>query len=69
MVITAAHCLLIARTNSWVKPDDVHFVPPAENMGHSIAESFMTSPDFNAHLRLARLVTRREHLVGEFRRT
>lgn len=49
-VITAAHCLLVARTNRWVKPDDVHFVagliPPAGNMGHSIAGSFMVSPDF-----------------------
>jgi protease YdgD len=54
IVITAAHCLLIARTNSWVKPDDVHFVagliPPAGNMGHSIAESFIVSPDFKCTL-------------------
>jgi protease YdgD len=50
LVITAAHCLLVARANSWVKPDDIHFVagltPPAGNMGHSIAESFIASPDF-----------------------
>ena len=36
-VITAAHCLLVARTNSWVKPDDVHFVagliPPSRKYG------------------------------------
>jgi protease YdgD len=54
IVITAAHCLLIARTNSWVKPDDVHFVagliPPAGNMGHSIAASFIASPDFKCTL-------------------
>jgi protease YdgD len=50
IVITAAHCLLVARTNSWVKPDDIHFVvgliPPAGNLGYSIAASFITSPDF-----------------------
>jgi protease YdgD len=54
IVITAAHCLLVARTNSWVKPDDVHFVagliPPAGYMGHSIAGSFLASPDFKCTL-------------------
>jgi protease YdgD len=54
IVITAAHCLVVARTNSWVKPDDVHFVagliPPAGYMGHSIAESFVASPDFKCTL-------------------
>jgi protease YdgD len=49
-VVTAAHCLLVARTNGWVKPDDVHFVvgqtPGSGYLGHSIAASFITSPDF-----------------------
>jgi len=49
-VVTAAHCLLVARTNGWVKPDQVHFVvgliPPAGYLGHSIAASFITSPGF-----------------------
>jgi protease YdgD len=49
-VVTAAHCLLAGRTNDLVKPDDVHFVvgltPPAGYLGHSLAASFITSPDF-----------------------
>ena len=49
-VVTAVHCLLVARTNGWVKPDDVHFVvgqtPGSGYLGHSIAASFITSPDF-----------------------
>jgi protease YdgD len=49
-VVTAAHCLLITRTNGWVKPDNVHFIvgqiPGSGYLGHSIAASFVTSPDF-----------------------
>src|SRR5262249_51228958 len=49
-VVTAAHCLLIPRTNGWVKPDNVHFIvgqiPGSGYLGHSIAASFVTSPDF-----------------------
>jgi protease YdgD len=49
-VVTAAHCLLVANTNGLVKPGDVHFVvgliPPAGYLGHSLAASFITSPDF-----------------------
>lgn len=49
-VVTAAHCLLVARTNSWVQPTDVHFVvgqtPGLGYLAHSIAASFVTSPDF-----------------------
>jgi protease YdgD len=49
-VITAAHCLMDWRTNGWITPDVVHFVaglsPPAGFSGHSIALSFVTSPNF-----------------------
>jgi protease YdgD len=49
-VVTAAHCLWVAHTNRWVKPDDVHFVvgeiPGSGFLGHSIAASFVASPDF-----------------------
>jgi protease YdgD len=49
-VVTAAHCLWVAHTNRWVKPDDVHFVvgeiPGSGVLAHSIAASFVTSPDF-----------------------
>jgi protease YdgD len=49
-VVTAAHCLWVAHTNRWVKPDDVHFVvgeiPGSGYLGHSIAASFVASPDF-----------------------
>jgi protease YdgD len=49
-VVTAAHCLLVAGTNGWVKPNDVHFVvgqtPGSGYLDHSIAASFVTSPDF-----------------------
>jgi protease YdgD len=49
-VVTAAHCLWAAYTNRWVKPDDVHFVfgeiPGSGYLGHSIAASFVASPNF-----------------------
>lgn len=49
-VVTAAHCLLDARTNGWVKPETVHFVvgdvPGKGYLGHSLAASFVISPDF-----------------------
>ena len=48
-VLTAAQCLFDARINNWVKPSSVHFVLGQEkdkNLGHSVVESFVKSPDF-----------------------
>jgi protease YdgD len=48
-VLTAAQCLFDARINNWVKPSSVHFVVGQEkdkNLGHSVVESFVKSPDF-----------------------
>jgi protease YdgD len=48
-VLTAAQCLFDARINDWVKPSSVHFVVSQEkdkNLGHSVVESFLKSPDF-----------------------
>lgn len=52
-VLTAAHCLFDTRTNDWVKPSSVHFVVgQAQNkfLGHSLIESFITSPHFRYKL-------------------
>ena len=48
-VLTAAHCLFDTRTNDWVKPSSIHFVVGQARdkfLGHSLAESFLTSPQF-----------------------
>src|ERR1700719_3388378 len=48
-VLTAAQCLFDALINNWVKPSSVHFVVGQEkdkNLGHSVVESFVKSPDF-----------------------
>lgn len=48
-VLTAAHCLFDTRTNDWVKPSSVHFVAGQAHdkfLGHSLVESFLTSPQF-----------------------
>ena len=48
-VLTAAHCLFDSRTNNWVKPGTVHFVVGQGRdkfLGHSLAESFVTAPQF-----------------------
>jgi V8-like Glu-specific endopeptidase len=48
-VLTAAHCLFNTRTNDWVKPSSVHFVVGQSRdkfLGHSLVESFITSPQF-----------------------
>jgi len=49
-VITAAHCLIDARLNEWIRPDVVHFVaglsPGNRFAGHSTILSYVTSPDF-----------------------
>jgi protease YdgD len=52
-VLTAAHCLFNTRTNDWVKPSSVHFVvgQSRDNFrGHSLAASFLTSPQFKYKL-------------------
>jgi len=49
-VITAAHCLFNTRVNDWAKPQMVHFVvgqAGEKSFGHSIAASFVVSPDFD----------------------
>jgi protease YdgD len=48
-VLTAAQCLFDGRVNDWVKPSSVHFVVSQDkdkNLGHSVVESFLKSPDF-----------------------
>jgi hypothetical protein len=48
-VVTAAHCLFNSRVNDWAKPDSVHFVIGQSGekfFGHSLADSFVTSPQF-----------------------
>jgi protease YdgD len=48
-VVTAAHCLFNSRVNDWARPDSVHFVIGQSGekfFGHSVAESFVTSPQF-----------------------
>jgi protease YdgD len=52
-VLTAAHCLFNTRTNDWVKPGSVHFVVGQSKdkfLGHSLVESFFTSPQFKFKL-------------------
>ena len=52
-VLTAAHCLFNAHTNDWVKPGAVHFVVGQVNdkvIGHSLVESFITSPQIKFKL-------------------
>ena len=52
-VLTAAHCLFDTRTNDWVKPSSVHFVVGQVRdkfLGHSLVESFLTSPQFKYKL-------------------
>ena len=52
-VLTAAHCLFDTRTNDWVKPSSIHFVVGQARdkfLGHSLAESFLTSPQFKYKL-------------------
>ena len=52
-VLTAAHCLFNTRTNGWVKPASVHFVVGQSRdqfLGHSLVESFVTSPQFRFKL-------------------
>jgi protease YdgD len=50
-VLTAAHCLFDTRLNTFVKPAQVHFVAGQSRsdkfQAHSVAESFVTSPDFH----------------------
>jgi len=48
-VITAAHCLFDSKINGFVRPQAVHFVVAQTKetfLGHSIAATFVTSPDF-----------------------
>jgi len=48
-VLTAAHCLFDTRVNNWVNPSSIHFVVGQTRdkfLGHSLAESFLTSPQF-----------------------
>ncbi|WP_461369759.1 trypsin-like serine peptidase [Candidatus Darwinibacter acetoxidans] len=52
-VLTAAHCLFNTRINNWVKPSSIHFVVGQirdKFLGHSLAESFLTSPQFKYKL-------------------
>ena len=52
-VLTAAHCLFDTRINDWVKPASVHFVVGQAHdkfLGHSLVESFLTSPQFKFKL-------------------
>jgi len=52
-VLTAAHCLFDTRSNDWVKPSSVHFVVGQAQdkfLGHSLVESFLTSPQFKFKL-------------------
>ena len=50
-VLTAAHCLFDTRLNTWVKPDQVHFVAGQalsdKFKAHSIAVSILTAPGFD----------------------
>src|SRR5215472_8123364 len=49
-VLTAAHCLFDSKINGFVKPQAVHFLVAQTKdkfLGHSIAASFVTSPDFS----------------------
>ena len=49
-VLTAAHCLFDTRLNTWVRPQQVHFVAgqsrDGEFRGHAVAVMFVTDPDF-----------------------
>jgi protease YdgD len=48
-VLSAGHCLFNSRVNDWAKPQSVHFVIGQSGdkfLGHSLADSFATSPDF-----------------------
>jgi protease YdgD len=49
-VLTAAHCLFDTRLNTWVKPQQVHFVAGQSRDGkfqaHAAAVMFVTDPDF-----------------------
>jgi protease YdgD len=49
-VLTAAHCLFDTRLNTWVKPQQVHFVAGQSRdgkfQGHAAAATFVTDPDF-----------------------
>ena len=48
-VVTAAHCLFNTRLNDWAKPQMMHFVvgqTGETNLGHSMVENFVVSPDF-----------------------
>jgi len=49
-VLTAAHCLFDTRLNTWVRPQQVHFVAGQSRdgkfQGHSVAVRFLTDPDF-----------------------
>ena len=52
-VITAAHCLFNDRVNDWGKPESMHFVVGQSGekfLGHSVAESFITDPQFKYRL-------------------
>ncbi len=52
-VLTAAHCLFNDRVNGWGRPESMHFVlgQTGEKFGgHSVAESFITSPQFKYRL-------------------
>ena len=52
-VITAAHCLFNDRVNGWGRPESMHFVlgqTGEKFSGHSVAESFVTSPQFKYRL-------------------
>jgi protease YdgD len=49
-VLTAAHCLFDTRLNTWVKPQQVHFVAGQSRdgkfQGHAVAVMIVTDPDF-----------------------
>jgi protease YdgD len=52
-VLTAAHCMFNTRTNDWFKPREMHFVAGQTRnkfLGHSLVDSFVTSPQFRFHL-------------------
>ncbi|MFY9829351.1 MAG: trypsin-like serine protease [Rhodoplanes sp.] len=52
-VLTAAHCLFNTRINNWVNPSSIHFVVGQARdkfLGHSLVESFLTSPQFKYKL-------------------
>src|SRR5262245_55668836 len=48
-VLTAAHCLFDTRLNTWVKPQQVHFVAGQSRdgkfQGHAAAVMFVTDPE------------------------